>query len=91
MRKIGAIWGPVVNVSGVVCFEDLSAAGVRILRDFEEKKLPGLQFTFGPAANVVVVRWDSTAYLAVIARMAGMVANQLGNPREAIFTMPDFD
>jgi hypothetical protein len=35
-----------MKVSGVVNFEGLTAAGVRILREFENQNLPGLGFTF---------------------------------------------
>jgi hypothetical protein len=89
--RINPAQRPIMKVSGFACFEDLTAAGVRVLRDFEGRKLPGLSFTFGPSSGMVVVRWDLLAHLAVVARMAGMAANHRDNPLQAVFARPEFD
>ena len=70
-----------MKVSGVVSFEGLTASGVRVLREFEAKKLPGLGFNFGPSDRAVV-RWDSVVRLAVISHMAALVTSCQENPRE---------
>ena len=64
-----------MKVSGVVCFEGLTAAGMSILREFEGKKLPGLGFSFGLYPEKAVVRWDSIERLELIAEMAGLVTS----------------
>jgi hypothetical protein len=67
-----------MKVSGVVNFEGLTSAGVRILREFENQNLPGLGFTFGSAPDRAVVRWDSIVRLTVNAHVAALVAKPSG-------------
>jgi hypothetical protein len=80
-----------MKVLGVASFEGLTAVGVRVLREFESKKLSGLGFTFGPAPDRAVVRWDSIVCLAVISRIAAMVTSQQDTPHEVIPSLPDFN
>jgi len=82
--------GATMKVSGVVNFEGLTAVGVRILRDFENQQLSGLGFTFGPAPDRAVVRWDSIVRLTVIAHMAALVANHQEETREPDFSPPQY-
>ena len=63
-----------MKVSGVVSFEGLTAEGVRVLREFEHQNHSGLDFTFGPSPDAAVIRWDSAVRLAIISRMAALVA-----------------
>lgn len=62
-----------MTISGVVNFEGLSAAGLHVLREFENKETPGIRFTFGPASDRAVVGWVSFPSLAVVAHMATLV------------------
>ena len=82
--------GPTMKVSGIVNFEDLTAVGVRILRDFEDQQLSGLGFTFGPTPDRALVRWDSIVRLTVIAHMAALVANHQEEIREPDFSPPQY-
>jgi hypothetical protein len=59
-----------LKMCGVIRFEGLNAVGLRILREFEAKALSGIRFTFGPAPDIALVRWDSMIRLAVISHMA---------------------
>ena len=77
-----------MKLSGVVCFEGLTAAGVRALREFEDQKLTGIIFTFGPISDRAVVRWDSMARLVVVTRMAALVRDRQDNSREPDFSPP---
>jgi hypothetical protein len=87
----GRSLGVTMKVSGVVNFEGLTAAGVRILRDFENQKLSGLGFTFGPAPDRAVVRWDSIVRLAVITHMAALVLNHQDESGKPEFSLPESD
>jgi hypothetical protein len=80
-----------MKVSGVVSFEGLTAVGVRVLREFESKKLSGLGFTFGSAPDRAVVRWDSIVSLALISRMVAIVTSQQDTSQEVIPYLPDFN
>ena len=80
-----------MKVSGVVSFEGLTSAGVRVLREFERKKLSGLGFTFGSAPDRAVVRWDSIVRLAVVSRIAAIVTSRQDDPQEVILSLPDFN
>ena len=80
-----------MKVSGVVSFEGLTSAGIRILREFESQQLSGLGFTFGPAPGYAVVRWDSIVRLTVITHMAALVANHEEELRVPDFSQPDSD
>jgi hypothetical protein len=83
--------GATMKVSGVVSFEGLTAAGVRILREFESQKLSGLGFTFGPSPDKAIVRWDSVVRFAVISHMAALVANHQEESRLPDFSPPELD
>ena len=80
-----------MKVSGVVSFEGLTSVGVRVLREFERKKLYGLGFTFGSAPDRAVVRWDSIMCLAVVSRIAAIVTRRQDDPQEVILSLPDFN
>jgi hypothetical protein len=97
---VGGSWGNktcsvytrrTMKVSGVVSFEGLTADGVRVLREFESKKLSGLGFTFGSAPDRAVVRWDSIVRLAVVSRIAAIVTSRQDDPQEVILSLPDFN
>lgn len=73
-----------MSVSGVVSFNDLTAAGIRVLREFEAKRIPGVRFTFGPAPDRAVLRWDSLTDLAVASHIVELVED-FQNNREPAF------
>ncbi|MGA8669351.1 MAG: hypothetical protein WB679_05720 [Terracidiphilus sp.] len=77
-----------MKLSGVVCFEGLTAAGVRALREFEDQKLTGITFTFGPISDRAVVQWNSIARLVVVTRMAALVRDRQVNSTEPEFSLP---
>jgi hypothetical protein len=79
-----------MKVSGVVCFEGLTAADVSVLREFEGKRLPGVGFSFGSYPEKAVVRWDSIACLAVISRMAAIVTSKQDNSQEVVILPLEF-
>ena len=50
-----------MQASGTIRFEKLTALGVQILRELECTHPAGIGFTFGPAADAVLVRCDPSA------------------------------
>lgn len=73
-RSIVSVPGAAMKVSGVVSFEGLTAEGARVLREFEHQNHSGLDFTLGPSPDEAVIRWDSAVRLAIISRIAALVA-----------------
>jgi hypothetical protein len=80
-----------MKVCGVIRFEGLTAVGVRVLREFEHQEIPGIRFRFGPSPGIAVVRWDSFVRLAVVSRMAALVASNQDDPEQSRFLPPDSD
>jgi hypothetical protein len=76
-----------VKISGVIHFDGLNATGAQILREFERNRIQGLGFSFGPAPDCVVVRWDASAQLPVILHMAELVASRQDSPEGPDFSV----
>jgi hypothetical protein len=62
-----------MQTSGIIRFDKLTALGVQILRELERAHPPGVGFTFGPAPDVVLVRWDPSADFHLIYHLADLL------------------
>ncbi len=77
-----------MQASGLIRFEKLNALGVQILREAEKSQPRGVGFTFGPAVDTVLMRWDPSADFDVIYHLVGLLNMRDDKPGPPFFTRP---
>lgn len=77
-----------MQASGLIRFEQLNALGVQILREAERSHPRGINFTFGPALDEVLLLWDPSADLDMVYHLAGLVSIRDHSPGRTIFPPP---
>ena len=62
-----------MQISGLIRFDALTKAGVQILQEYEQRRIRGVQFTFGPLPGRALMFWDSTALLHDVCHLIELV------------------